>query len=68
MKDKAPFALNVEQLTVTYEKNAVLWDLNITVPAGKMVGIIGPNGAGKSTLLKAALGIVKPISGKVEFF
>ncbi len=61
-------AFLVEQLTVTYEKNAVLWDLNFTVPPGKMVGIIGPNGAGKSTLFKAALGIVKPISGKVLFF
>jgi len=30
--------------------------------------IIGPNGAGKSTLLKAALGIVKPLAGRTEFF
>ncbi|NGX54777.1 MAG: Fe(3+) dicitrate transport ATP-binding protein FecE [Chlamydiae bacterium] len=61
-------ALEVVQLTVNYEKAPVLWDLSLTVPAGKLVGIIGPNGAGKSTLIKAALGLIKPISGSVAFF
>ena len=60
-------ALTVEQLSVNYDKVPVLWDLNFSVPTGKHVGIIGPNGAGKSTLLKALLGIVKPLSGKIEF-
>ncbi len=60
-------ALTVEQLSVNYDKVPVLWDLNFSVPMGKLVGIIGPNGAGKSTLLKALLGIVKPLSGRIEF-
>ncbi len=61
-------ALKVEHLTVNYDKTPVLWDISFDVPQGKLVGIIGPNGAGKSTLIKAALGIVKPLSGKVLFF
>lgn len=61
-------ALKINQLTVNYEKTPVLWDVSLEVPTGKLVGIIGPNGAGKSTLLKAVLGLVKPLSGKVEFF
>ncbi|MCL4118208.1 UNVERIFIED_CONTAM: hypothetical protein GTU68_020440 [Idotea baltica] len=36
--------------------------------AGQMTAIIGPNGAGKSTLLKAALGIVKPLSGSTSIY
>jgi manganese/zinc/iron transport system ATP- binding protein len=60
--------LEVNQLTVNYDKTPVLWDLSLKIPAGVLVGIIGPNGAGKSTFIKAALGLVKPISGKVEFF
>lgn len=60
--------LEVNQLTVNYDKTPVLWDLSLTIPPGLLVGIIGPNGAGKSTFIKAALGLVKPISGKVEFF
>ena len=60
--------LEVNQLTVNYDKTPVLWDLSVAIPAGVLVGIIGPNGAGKSTFIKAALGLIKPISGKVEFF
>ncbi len=63
-----PSALRIRQLSVNYDKNPVLWDISLEVPAGKLVGIIGPNGAGKSTLIKAILGLVTPISGKVEFF
>lgn len=55
------------QLSVNYDKTPVLWDISLAVPAGKLVGIIGPNGAGKSTFIKAALGVVTPLSGKVEF-
>jgi manganese/zinc/iron transport system ATP- binding protein len=58
----------VHQLTVNYDKTPVLFDISLEVPKGKLVGIIGPNGAGKSTFIKTALGLVKPISGKVEFF
>lgn len=61
-------ALQVHQLSVNYDKTPVLWDISLQVPNGKIVGIIGPNGAGKSTFIKATLGLLKPISGKVEFF
>lgn len=61
-------ALQVHNLTVNYEKTPVLWDITLQVPAGKLVGIVGPNGAGKSTFIKTALGLVQPLSGKVEFF
>jgi manganese/zinc/iron transport system ATP- binding protein len=60
--------LEVEQLTVNYEKTSVLWDINFVIPEKKIVGILGPNGAGKSTLLKALLGLLKPLSGHISFF
>ena len=62
-------AVEVEQLTVHYEKTPVLWDVTFAIPdGGHLAAIIGPNGAGKSSLLKALLGIVRPISGKVNFY
>lgn len=61
-------ALQVHQLSVNYDKTPVLWDISLEVPQGKIVGIVGPNGAGKSTFIKTALGLVQPISGKIEFF
>lgn len=63
-----PPILEVHQLSVNYDKTPVLWDISLEIPSGKLVGIIGPNGAGKSTFIKTVLGLIKPISGKVEFF
>jgi len=66
-KDKDT-ALQTDQLTVNYGEVPALWDISLKVPVKQVVGIIGPNGAGKSTLIKTALGLIKPLSGKVEFF
>ena len=61
-------AIEVENLTVNYDKNPVLWDLSFSLPKGILCGIAGPNGAGKSTLLKAIMGLIKPLSGRIRFF
>ncbi|HOE96598.1 MAG TPA: metal ABC transporter ATP-binding protein [Candidatus Sumerlaeota bacterium] len=66
--DKATGAeppLRVRDLTVAYHRKPVLWDVELTAPEGKLIGIIGPNGAGKSTLIKAVLGLVPRASGEV---
>lgn len=65
---KGESALHVSQLSVNYDKTPVLWDITCSVPSGMLVGIIGPNGSGKTTFIKSVLGLVPPISGKVEFF
>ncbi len=59
-------AIEAESLHVNYGKTAVLWDVSFKIPKGCIVGMLGPNGAGKSTLFKAILGLVKPLSGKID--
>lgn len=66
--DHFKYSLEVHELSVNYGQTPVLWDISLAIPPGRLVGIVGPNGAGKSTLIKAALGLIKPLSGKVEFF
>jgi zinc transport system ATP-binding protein len=61
-------AVEMRDLTVTYNGHVALEDVNLEIEEGKFVGILGPNGAGKSTLLKAILGLVKPTKGKVLVF
>lgn len=61
-------AVEVHDLTVAYDRKPVLWDIDLTIPAGHLVAIVGPNGAGKSTLIKAILGLMKPASGSVRIF
>ena len=61
-------AVEVEDLTVAYTGQPVLWDLDLAVPAGSRTAIVGPNGAGKSTLVKAVMGLVDPVAGAVRIF
>ncbi len=61
-------ALEVHDLTVSYEKRPVLWGIDFTIPQGALCGIIGPNGAGKSTLIKAVMNLIEINSGYVKIF
>ena len=61
-------ALEIHDLTVAFERKPVLWNIDMTLPQGKLVGIIGPNGAGKSTLIKAVMGLLPLSSGYVKIF
>lgn len=61
-------ALEIHDLTVAFDRKPVLWNIDLTIPQGKLVGIIGPNGAGKSTLVKASMGILPLSSGYVKLF
>ena len=58
-------AIEVNDLTVAYGEHPVLWDIDLTVPAGVLLAIVGPNGAGKTTLIKAILGLVRPAAGEI---
>ncbi len=57
--------LSIHDMTVAYHRKPVLWDVDLDLPEGKLIGLVGPNGAGKSTLLKAVLDLVPVASGRV---
>lgn len=59
-------AIQVEGLSVDYGDGFVFKNLDVQLPAGKIIGIMGPNGSGKSTLINAMLGLVKKSSGNVR--
>ena len=60
--------LAVDDLNVAYGRKPALWDIDLDIPEGKLVGVIGPNGAGKSTLLKACLDLVPKTSGNISIY
>jgi lipopolysaccharide transport system ATP-binding protein len=43
-----------------------LREVNLTIPAGRTVGVIGRNGAGKSTLLRLIGGVGRPDEGTID--
>ncbi|HWQ92334.1 MAG TPA: metal ABC transporter ATP-binding protein [Clostridia bacterium] len=55
-------------MTVAYHRKPVLWDVDLDIPPGKLVGLVGPNGAGKSTLIKAVMDLIPRASGRVLVF
>lgn len=61
-------ALEIHDLTVSYNKKPVLWGIDLSVPKGTITGIVGPNGAGKSTLIKAIMGLLPLSSGYSRIF
>lgn len=48
-----------------YGDKVALDNIDLTIEAGKIVGLIGPNGAGKTTLLKGILGLA-PVDGDLS--
>jgi manganese/zinc/iron transport system ATP- binding protein len=60
--------VEVHDLTVAYQARPVLWDVDLSLPEGKLIAIVGPNGAGKTTLLKAILGLVPISAGWVKIY
>jgi manganese/zinc/iron transport system ATP- binding protein len=65
---ESPPPVEVHDLTVAYRRKPVLWNIDFTLPEGKLVGLVGPNGAGKSTLIKAIMGLMPLMSGYVKIY
>ncbi len=57
----------LEQVNKSFEDQACIRDLDLSVPAGTTTVLIGPSGCGKSTLLKLMLGLLYPDRGSVRF-
>ena len=58
--------LKVDNVTVRRNKTDVIKDVNLVIHRGEFVGIVGPNGGGKSTLMQSVLGILRPVSGRIQ--
>lgn len=61
-------ALELHDLTVSYDRRPALWGIDLHLPLGSMAGVMGPNGSGKTTLLKAVMGLLPLSSGYVKIF
>jgi phospholipid/cholesterol/gamma-HCH transport system ATP-binding protein len=61
-------ALQFKDVTVDFDGNLALNSVSFDVSHGESRIILGAAGSGKTTLLKAAIGLVRPDSGKVILF
>jgi iron complex transport system ATP-binding protein len=57
--------LTGERLTLAYDGDVVVTELDLEVPDGRITAIVGPNACGKSTLLRALARLLRPREGRV---
>jgi ABC-2 type transport system ATP-binding protein len=57
--------IQAEGLTKRYGETQALAGVDISVPAGTILGLLGPNGAGKTSTLSAVEGLIKPRAGTI---
>lgn len=59
--------IKCEHVSIGYEGQTVVKDLNFTIEKGDYLCIVGENGSGKSTLVKSLLGLKNVEEGRITF-
>jgi phospholipid/cholesterol/gamma-HCH transport system ATP-binding protein len=59
--------ITVRALDVTFGRQRVLRNINLTIPRGQTLAIIGESGCGKTVFLKTLIGLIQPTSGEINF-
>lgn len=58
--------IDFDHVSLSFDGNTVLKDINMHIPAGYTVGIMGPTGSGKSSLFNLLVRYMDPSSGSVK--
>lgn len=57
--------LECRNLGKKYGEKQALHNVNIEIPAGRIIGLLGPNGSGKTTLIKLINNLLTPTTGEI---
>ena len=60
-------SLIINGLNVSYGKNHILKDVNLSINSGEFVSVLGKSGCGKTTLIKSIAGLLDTDSGDIVF-
>ncbi len=58
-------SIRFENVDMRYDRNAVLVDVTLTIPAGTFCAVLGPSGVGKSTLADLLVRYLDPDAGRI---
>jgi branched-chain amino acid transport system ATP-binding protein len=59
--------LRIRHLTHFFGGLRAVYDYNLDLEKGELVGLIGPNGAGKTTIFNLVTGAYRPSEGEINF-
>ena len=60
-----PTCIDIKNVSKSFGRKQVLFDINLTVPQYQILGLLGPSGSGKTTLVKMIAGVDSASSGEV---
>ena len=64
-----PPLINLEGIRFSYDGGQTVFNhLDFKFYRGDRTGLIAPNGSGKTTLFHLIMGLIKPVSGRIELF
>ncbi len=66
MKNMSEAFITLDNLSIGYNGQPVLSGISVSIYRASFTAILGANGSGKSTLLKTLLGLLPPLSGRIE--
>ena len=64
-EDLDPVHLTARNLSVAYDHDTIIANLDFSAVRGAFTALVGANGSGKSTLLRTLAGLIAPIGGVV---
>lgn len=60
--------IKLNKLTKDYGMGRGIFDVDLTINQGEMVGFVGTNGSGKTTTIRNIMGFLKPTSGSATVY
>lgn len=60
--------IEIKNLTKDYGEGRGIFDINLNIKKGEMIGFVGTNGSGKTTTIRNIMGFIKPTSGSVKVY
>lgn len=57
--------IELQNVTKRYGKKTALYNVNLSIETGKIIGLLGPNGSGKTTLMKTIMRIIREQEGNI---
>lgn len=58
--------IKINNLTKDYGDGKGIFEINLNIKKGEVLGLVGSNGAGKTTLIRSIMGFLKPDKGTIK--
>ncbi|WP_372719197.1 ABC transporter ATP-binding protein [Novipirellula sp.] len=65
--DTSESLIEVDDLSVVFEKQTILQDINVSILRGQTIAVIGESGCGKTVFMKTLVGLIQPTQGAITF-